>query len=71
MRKFTWVLVITIATLFFSVVLPEWRKHENKAANVVKRMDDCVSSEKQKGVGQDHLDSVYRICWMRAQRNTN
>lgn len=39
-----------------------------KAAKIVSGMNQCIEQEKIKGKGQDHLDSTYRICWIRAQR---
>jgi hypothetical protein len=37
----------------------------------VASMDKCVEFERAKGHGQDHLDSTYRLCWMRAKSDAS
>lgn len=60
------VLLIAIAALFFGYVLPSWARDVRTGLGIVSNMEACIKAEKTKGHGQDHLDSTYRLCWMRA-----
>jgi len=63
--------VIILPIIFFGFVFPTWTSQGKKNATMVTSMDACLESEKNKGHGQDHLDSIYRLCWMRAKTDAS
>lgn len=46
-------------------------KEKKISVATVASMEACLNSEKAKGHGQDHLDSTYRLCWMRAKTDAS
>ncbi len=65
------VALMILFVFFMTVVVPHWI-HQREAGNtIVANMDKCVEFERAKGHGQDHLDSTYRLCWMRAKSDAS
>lgn len=65
------VVLAVFMPFFFIVVFPTWKHQAKKDAVTVSSMNACLESEKAKGHGQDHLDSIYRLCWMRAKNDAS
>lgn len=63
--------LLLIGTVFFGFVLPKWSRDVNAGLTRVNAMEGCLETEKSKGHGQDHLDSTYRLCWMRAKTDAS
>lgn len=73
MTKRAWgsVALIIFFVFFMTVVVPHWIRQREVGNTVVTNMNNCVDTERAKGHGQDHLDSTYRLCWMRAKSDAS
>lgn len=65
------VILLILFVVFVTIVTPHWIHQRDVGNTVVASMDKCVEFERAKGHGQDHLDSTYRLCWMRAKSDAS